>query len=70
MYINVIGIKFVHQFIHQLQEKLFQVMQSYTKLSCDNAQKLYNEFLHIPQKTHKISTFRPQKHHLKIRTLF
>ncbi len=60
MYVNVIGIKFVHQFIHQLQEKLFQVMQSYTKLSCDNAQKLYNKFLNNPQKTHKISTFRPQ----------
>lgn len=57
MYVNVIGIKFVHQFIHQLQEKLFQVMQSYTELSCDIAQKSYDEFLHIPQKTHKISTF-------------
>lgn len=57
MYVNVIGIKFVHQFIHQLQEKLFQVMQSYTELSCDIAQKSYDKFLHIPQKTHKISTF-------------
>jgi hypothetical protein len=62
--------KYRDKIVHQLQEKLFQVMQSYTKLSCDNAQKLYNDFLHIPQKTHKISTFRPPKHTLQIRTLF
>lgn len=48
--------KSVHQFVHQLKGKLFQVMQSYTMIGYKSAQKTHIKIVHTLQKTRKIGT--------------